>query len=44
MVTIGHDIIPQKDTTVKNFKTDILKVEQQDWVVYGYPNCLRGTA
>jgi hypothetical protein len=44
MVTRGHDIIPQKDTTVKKFKTDILKVEQQDWVVYGYPNCLRGTA
>jgi hypothetical protein len=44
MVTRGHNIIPQKDTTVNKFKADILKVEQKDWVVYGYPNCLRGTA
>jgi len=44
MVTRGHDIIPQKDTTVIKFKADIFKAEQKDWVVYGYPNCLRGTA
>ena len=38
-----HDIIPQKDTTVNKFKADIFKVEQQDWVAYGYPKCLRGS-
>jgi hypothetical protein len=37
MVTRGHNIIPQKDTTVNKFKTDIFKVEQNDWFVYGYP-------
>ncbi len=44
MVTRGHNIIPQKDTTVNKFKADIFKVEQKDWVVYGYPKCLRGSA
>jgi hypothetical protein len=43
-VTRGHDKIPQKDTTVKKFKADIFKTEQKDWVAYGYPNRLRGTA
>jgi hypothetical protein len=44
MVTRGHDIIPQKDTTVNKFKADIFKVEQKDWVAYRYPKCLRGSA
>ena len=44
MVTRGHTIIPQKDTTFNKFKADIIKVEQNDWVVYGYPKCHRGSA
>ena len=44
MLTRGHNIICQKDTTVNNFKAAIFKAEQKDWVVYEYPNCLRGTA
>ena len=44
MVTRGHNIIPQKDTTVNKFKADIFKGQQNDWVVYGYPECLRGSA
>ena len=43
MLTRGHDIIHQKDTTVNKFKADIFKVEQKDWVAYGYPKCLRGS-
>jgi len=35
MLTRGHDIIPQKDTTVNKFKAAIFKAEQKDWVVYG---------
>ena len=44
MVTRGHDIIPQKDTSVNKFKADLFKTKQKDWVAYGYPKCLRGTA
>ena len=44
MVTRGNTIIPQKDTTVNKFKADIIKVEQNDWVVYGYPKCIRGSS
>ena len=35
MFTRGHDIIPQKVTTVNKFKAAIFKAEQKDWVVYG---------
>ena len=44
MVTRGHDVTPQKNTTVNKFRTDIFKVEQKDWVAYKYPNCFRGSA
>ncbi len=44
MVTRGHDVTSQKNTTVNKFRTDIFKVEQKDWVAYKYPNCLRGSA
>ena len=44
MVTRGHNIIPQKDTTVNKFKADIIKVEKNDWVVYEYSKCLTSSA
>ena len=44
VLTEGHDIILQKDTSVNKFKTDISKFEQKDWVAYKYPDCLRGPA